>query len=350
MTRVLIVDDSALMRRMLTDLLGQEADIEVVGAAADPLVAREMIKRLDPDVLTLDVEMPRMDGLDFLQRLMALRPMPVVMVSTLTAAGTETTLRALELGAVDFIAKPQLSGGERGAAAGLAAKIRIAAQAKVRARSPAAAQVVTGGGFDTAGVVVAIGASTGGVEALRDVVAAMPADFPGVLMTQHMQRGFTASFARRLDGIGGVRVREATDGARVAPGCVYLAPGDAHLRLARSGGALVCRLGSDAEISGHRPSVDALFDSFAEVAGAAGIGVILTGMGRDGAQGLLRMREAGAMTFGEAESSCVVYGMPKAAKAIGAVARQVPLGKVVPEILKHCRGANRDVKRAATSA
>ncbi len=188
------------------------------------------------------------------------------------------------------------------------------------------------------------------MEALRDVVAAMPAGFPGVLITQHMQRGFTASFARRLDGIGAVHVREATDGAPVAPGCVYLAPGDAHLRLARSGGGFVCRLGNVAEISGHRPSVDALFDSFAEVAGAAGIGVILTGMGRDGARGLLRMREAGAMTFGEAESSCVVYGMPKAAKAIGAVARQVPLGKVVPEILKHCRGAHRAVKRVATPA
>jgi two-component system chemotaxis response regulator CheB len=343
-TRVLIVDDSALMRQMLADLLAHENDIEVIGTAADPLIAREMIKRLNPDVLTLDVEMPRMDGLEFLERLMTLRPMPVVMVSTLTASGTETTLRALELGAVDFIAKPQMvtAEGMRRAAAELAAKLRAAAQAKVR---PAAARPTprpaAGGGYARPGSIIAIGASTGGVEALREIVGSLPPDCPAVLITQHMPAAYTRSFAARLNGLAAVAVREASEGAPVLDGHVYIAPGDEHLRLARAGAGFVCRLGSEPLISGHRPSVDALFHSVAEAAGAAAIGVILTGMGRDGAQGLLRMREAGAMTFGEDASSCVVYGMPKAAQALGAVAMELPLSRIVPEVLRHCRGTVR---------
>jgi two-component system chemotaxis response regulator CheB len=337
--RVLIVDDSALMRQMLAELLTRAPDFDVVGSAADPLVAREMIKRLNPDVLTLDVEMPRMDGLDFLQRLMTLRPMPVVMVSTLTAKGAETTLRALELGAVDFVAKPRAGeGGMEQCCAELCDKIRTAAQARLRPlERRKESRPASGGTGGSSSLVVAIGASTGGVEALRDFITTVPADFPAVVIAQHMPAGFTASFAQRLNSLAAVTVREATELARVLPGTVHIAPGDAHLRLGRSGGSYVCRLGHDGAISGHRPSVDALFESVAETAREAAIGVILTGMGRDGAKGLLRMRRAGAMTFGEDESSCVVYGMPKAAHALGGVAMELPLSRMVPEILRHCR-------------
>jgi two-component system chemotaxis response regulator CheB len=338
--RVLVIDDSALMRRMLTAIIAAEDDMEVVGAAADPLLAREMIKRLDPDVLTLDVEMPKLDGIGFLERLMTLRPMPVVMVSSLTEAGTATALRALELGAVDVVGKPRLNRAEAADQyrAELVPKLRAAAGARVRsAAQRVLAKPVSGGGYTASSTVIAIGASTGGVEAIRDVVTSMPADFPGVLITQHMPRSFTASFARRLDGIAAVRFAEAEDGARVLPGHVFIAPGERHLRLARAGGGYVCRLGDDGPISGHRPSVDALFASVAEVAGGSAIGAILTGMGRDGAEGLLLMRQAGAMTFGEDASTCVVYGMPKAAQAAGAVAVEVPLHDLVPQMMKRLR-------------
>lgn len=364
--RVLIVDDSALMRQLLGDLLSGEDDIEVIGVATDPLVARSMIKAHDPDVLTLDVEMPRMDGLAFLEKLMTLRPMPVVMVSSLTQAGADATLRALELGAVDYVAKPQLDlrQGLTALREELLEKVRGAARARVRplrreteagaaprgpkeSAAPAAGGGVTessGGGYRSTEAIVAVGASTGGVEALRELICALPPDAPALVVTQHMPERFTTTFANRLNGLAAMTVREAPDGARILPGHVYIAPGNRHLEVARSGADYVCQLHDGPLVSGHRPSVDVLFHSVARSAGVRAIGVILTGMGRDGAEGLLRMRQTGAITIGESESTCVVYGMPKAALEAGAVVVELPLPKIAPEILKHCRRADRAVR------
>ncbi|MBL8669597.1 MAG: chemotaxis response regulator protein-glutamate methylesterase [Alphaproteobacteria bacterium] len=336
-TRVVVVDDSALIRQLLAELIGAEPDMEVVGVASDPIVARHMIKTFSPDVITLDIEMPRMDGLDFLERLMRLRPMPVVMVSSLTESGAEATLRALELGAVDFVAKPKLDlrVGMEGLRDELVRKVRAASRAKVRAPSDRSAPAIAPSlGYRSTETIVAIGASTGGVEALRDVICALPADAPATLVVQHMPEKFTATFAARLDGMAAVHVSEASDGARVLPGHVYIAPGSYHLSLARSGANYVCEVRDGAPVSGHRPSVDVLFNSVARVAGQRSIGVILTGMGRDGADGLLAMRNAGAATLGEDASSCVVYGMPKAASQAGAVERELPLSKMGAEILR----------------
>lgn len=349
--RVLVIDDSALMRQMLTAMIDAAPDLTVVAAAADPLIAREMIKAHDPDVLTLDIEMPRMDGLAFLEKVMSLRPMPVLMVSSLTESGADATLRALELGAIDVVAKPKL---DLGASFPLLReelweKLRAAHQARTRllarrgiARTPApgTAPAVAGSRLndDTARLrstemVVAIGASTGGVEALREIVTALPAASPALLITQHMPEKFTTSFAARLDGLARLKVSEARDGARVLPGHAYLAPGNRHLRLARSGADFICRVEDGPLISGHKPSVDALFHSVATVAGANALGVILTGMGRDGADGLAAMRRAGAFTIGQDEASSVVYGMPKAAKALDAVVSELPLPRIAEAIL-----------------
>jgi len=348
--RVLIVDDSALMRKLLTQMLASEPGIRVIDAVPDPIVARQRIKAANPDVLTLDIEMPKMDGLAFLERVMALRPMPVVMVSSLTRKGADATLAALELGAVDFVAKPLID-LERGLVAmrdELVAKVKAAARANVRQRRvmggpPSPARIAPRLGYASTEKIVAIGASTGGVEALSELFGALPADCPAILVTQHMPAKFTASFAARLDRHCAMAVSEARDGARVLPGHVYIAPGGVQLELARSGADYVCRVYEGPPVSGHCPSVDVLFGSTARVAGANAIGVILTGMGRDGALGLRAMRDAGASTIGQDERSSVVYGMPAAAKANGAVVTELPLNEIPSAILHLCerqRGMN----------
>jgi two-component system, chemotaxis family, protein-glutamate methylesterase/glutaminase len=336
--RVLIVDDSALMRQLLTHILGSDREIEVAGTAPDPLLARDKIKELNPDVLTLDLEMPRMDGLTFLEKLMALRPMPVLVVSTLTQKGADAALRALELGAVDYVAKPRvdIQNGVCELGAELIAKVKAAAVARISARRRAetsAKPIVFDHKLSTEGRIVAIGASTGGVEALQQLLTGLPANIPATLITQHMPPGFTASFAKRLDGRCAMSVSEAIDGARALPGHVYIAPGNVHLELVRSGAHYFCRLQDGPRVSGHKPSVDVLFNSFAAVAGKNAVGVILTGMGSDGAAGLLRMRQAGARTLGQDESSCLIYGMPKAAKLLGAVETEFPLSRIPKEIM-----------------
>lgn len=346
--KVLIVDDSALMRALLTEIIGGADDLEVVGSAPDPIAAREMIKALNPDVLTLDVEMPRMDGLDFLDRLMRLRPMPVIMISSFTAAGSEVTLRALELGAVDYLAKPQ--GGSlsllQGYAEDIREKIRAAAGAHVRAaprRAPAKAPELVPGavsGFSPRLLnefVIGIGASTGGTEAIKEVLAALPKDMPPIVMVQHMPETFTPSFARRLDTLSKLTVIEARGGERLKPGMAYLAPGHSHMRIRKAAGGFLLELGRDEPINRHRPAVDALFDSVAEHAGKRALGVILTGMGKDGAQGLLAMRHAGAWNLGQDQASCVVYGMPREAAAIGALDQVTGLGAIAEAILGKLR-------------
>jgi two-component system, chemotaxis family, protein-glutamate methylesterase/glutaminase len=339
--KVVVVDDSALARQLISRLLKSDPEIEVVGIASDPYSARNIIKATNPDVVTLDVEMPNMDGISFLEKIMRLRPMPVVMVSSLTLRGAEITLQALELGAVDFVTKPSLD-VERGLDTKrdeLVAKVKAASQARIKPLgAPQAAAVavplpVRSGPLRGTDSIVAIGSSTGGVDALRQIVCALPPDTPAVLITQHMPAGFTARFAERLDGLSQVRVRQAEDGQRVLPGHVYIAPGDKHLRLARSGAQYHCRLGDDPPVGGHKPSVDVLFQSVATVAGGKSVGVILTGMGRDGASGLKAMREAGARTLGQDEQSCVVYGMPKAAFNDGAVEQEFSIQQMAAAIL-----------------
>jgi two-component system, chemotaxis family, protein-glutamate methylesterase/glutaminase len=336
--RVLVVDDSPTMRVMIQGLLDSDPDIEVVGSADRPAVAREMIKELSPDVLTLDVEMPGMNGLDFLEKIMRLRPMPVVMVSTLTARGADATIRALELGAFDCYGKP---GGSLRAAAladggRLVELVKQAARGRVRA-APTVVKRPTGPFKPKPGSLVAIGSSTGGVEALVQLLSGWPADCPPTVITQHMPAMFTRSFAARLNGLCLPTIEEARSGAPLLPGHVYLAPGgDYHLEV-QPGSPPRCRLVADGLTSGHRPSVDRLFHSVARTGGRGAVGAILTGMGRDGAEGLLAMRNAGAMTIGQDEQSCVVYGMPQAAFQIGAVVAQLSLGAIGPRILQECQ-------------
>ena len=333
--RVLVVDDSATMRSLITAALNRDPDIEVVGGAGDPFEARGMIKALNPDVVTLDIEMPNMNGIEFLEKIMRLRPMPVVMVSTLTQAGAEMTLRALELGAVDCVGKPADATGTQEALAEIVAKVKIAARASVRTNAGAAptAAPTRRKDFMPSGDIVAIGSSTGGVEALLSILTLFPETCPPTVITQHMPATFTASFAARLDRASGAKVQEATDGALLEPGKVYVAPGGAtHLEVVRSAG-LRCRLVQGDPVSGHRPSVDVLFNSVANAVGDKAVGVILTGMGRDGAQGLLAMRKAGAKTLGQDEASCVVYGMPRSAFELGAVEKQVSLSHMGQSIL-----------------
>jgi len=327
--RVLVVDDSALVRQVLSRGLAQDPGIEVVGTASDPYVARDRIVELNPDVLTLDVEMPRMDGVEFLRRLMPQRPLPVLMVSALTEDGAQTTFEALEAGAVDFVTKPaaDVQRGLTGMLAELREKVKAVAGADVsrwrgsgapRPAAPRRALAVT------TDKVVAIGASTGGTQAVKALLAAVPADMPGTVVVQHMPPGFTRLFAQSLDQACAMEVREARDGDRVLPGLVLVAPGDRHLSVARSGGVYLVRREESEKVNGHRPSVDALFESVAREAGANAAGVILTGIGGDGARGLLAMRRAGARTFGQDEASSVVYGMPKTARELGAVEVQGP--------------------------
>lgn len=343
--RVLIVDDSALVRQMLGQLMETDPSISVVGAAPDPLIAREMIKSLNPDVVTLDIEMPRMDGLAFLDKIMRLRPMPVVMISSLTQKGADVALRALEMGAVDYVGKPTI-----GLVDGFAAlrneiveKVKVAARANIRSRSndQPAARPAASINYSSTEKLIAVGASTGGVEALQALLTAFPPDAPAILVTQHMPATFTEIFARRLDQLCAVSVTQAQDGERILPGHVYIAPGGLHLELARSGANYVCRVHDGAPVSGHRPSVDVLFQSVAKMAGSNSVGVILTGMGRDGASGLLEMRRAGASTIGQDEATCVVYGMPKAAFDLGAVEIELPIGRIPEQILHRCEAAIR---------
>ncbi|MGO4410725.1 MULTISPECIES: protein-glutamate methylesterase/protein-glutamine glutaminase [unclassified Brevundimonas] len=335
LVKVLIVDDSATMRSLISAVLRRDPEISVVGTAADPLEARARIKELNPDVITLDVEMPNMNGLEFLEKIMRLRPMPVVMVSTLTQAGTDVTLAALEIGAVDAVAKPAPGVSAQEAFGDLAEKVKIAARSRVRALEARAPRVTDGTYRADPNHILAIGASTGGVEALLNILSAFPANCPATVVTQHMPATFTKSFAARLDNASGATVTQAVDGAPLIPGQVYIAPGgETHLEV--SGGR--CRLVASDPVNGHRPSVDVLFDSVARQ-GRPMTGVILTGMGKDGAKGLLTMRQAGARTLGQDESSCVVYGMPRAAFELGAVERQLSLPRLAPAILDLCAAA-----------
>jgi two-component system, chemotaxis family, protein-glutamate methylesterase/glutaminase len=341
--RVVIVDDSALARQLIRAMLGGDGSIEVVGSATDPTTAADIIRTKNPDVITLDVEMPNMDGLTFLEKIMRVKPTPVVMVSSLTERGADVTLQALELGAVDFVTKPRIdvARGFEGKREELVAKIKAAARARVRALSvvaPTTKERLKAPVYRTTERIVAIGASTGGVEALREVICALPSDSPATLVVQHMPGGFTQRFAQRLNGLAQVAVVEAQDGQRALPGHVYIAPGELHLRLARSGAQYLCKIDDGPPVCGHRPSVDALFHSVAAEAGRNAIGVILTGMGADGAKGLKAMREAGARTIGQNESSCVVYGMPKAASLLGATEIEAPIGRIAGMILERCAG------------
>jgi len=347
-TRVIVVDDSALVRSLLSEIINRAPDMTCVGTAADPLVAREMIRELNPDVITLDVEMPRMDGLDFLARLMRLRPTPVVMVSTLTERGAEVTLRALELGAVDFVAKPKIGiiGGLRQLDVDIVDKIRTAAQAQVRRL--AAPKAGTGAGASAAPPVASlgrmsteklifIGASTGGTEATRELLMQLPADAPAVLITQHMPPGFTQRYALRLDGLCRIRVKEASDGERVLPGHAYIAPGGLHLSVERSGANYIARVVDGEPVNRHKPSVEVLFRSAARIAGPNALGVMLTGMGNDGGRAMREMRDAGAWNVCQDEASCVVFGMPREAIAHGAAHEVLPLPEIAPALLRHLR-------------
>jgi len=346
--RVLIVDDSALMRQVLSKILSSDPSIEVVGTAADPLFARDKIKSLCPDVLTLDVEMPRMDGLTFLEKLMAAHPMPVVMVSSLTQKNCEVTLRALELGAVDFFAKPVLdtATGVFEGAAQIIEKVKMASVARLRGRAfkdntaglparPAPARPLTvPTGYRTTHQLIAIGASTGGTEAIREVLTMLPPDSPGIVIVQHMPPGFTASFANRLNTLCAIRVSEAKDGDRVLPGHALIAPGNLQTSLYRSGAEYYVRVMHADPVNRHRPSVDVLFDSVAATAGRNAVAAILTGMGDDGARGMRRMRDAGARTIAQDEATCVVFGMPKEAIAAGGAEFVFPLPRIAGELLR----------------
>ncbi|MCF7751804.1 chemotaxis response regulator protein-glutamate methylesterase [Bacillus subtilis subsp. subtilis] len=349
--RVLIVDDSAVVRQMLSEILASDRDIEVVGTAADPLLAREKIKRLAPDVITLDVEMPRMDGLAFLENLMRLHPLPVVMISSLTERGADTTLQALALGAVDFVSKPKfdVARGLQAYAEEIIGKVKMAARSRVRtlarpgaprltldavapAATPRAIQ------FRTTDRLIAIGASAGGTEALRVVLEGMPADAPAVVMTQHLPATFSTPFAERLDRHSAMSVREASDGEAVLPGHAYLPPGGKHLRIIRDGARWRCRVDDGPAVNRHKPAVDVLFRSVAESAGSNAIGAILTGMGDDGARGLLELRNAGAPTLVQDEATSVVWGMPGAAYKLGATEEMVPLERIAERLMALARG------------
>jgi two-component system chemotaxis response regulator CheB len=356
--RVLVVDDSALVRKLLTGILGTDAELLVVGSAGDPYEAREQIKALSPDVITLDVEMPKMDGLTFLANLMRLRPLPVVMVSSLTERGADVTLSALELGAVDFVSKPRLGvaeGLER-AAGEIIEKVKVAARARVLPRTGGAPLPVgaktpraVGTPLRTTDQIIAIGASTGGTEAIAHLLRALPADTPGILITQHIPPEFSRRFAERLDRGSAMSVSEAVDGAPVLLGHAYVAPGNYHLSLNRSGARYICRVSQEDPVNRHRPSVDVLFHSVAAAAGANATGVVLTGMGADGAAGLVAMREAGSPTIAQDQETSVVWGMPGEAVKRGGADQVLPLDLIAPRLLElvRARAAGRATSGAA---
>ncbi|MGI9133098.1 MAG: protein-glutamate methylesterase/protein-glutamine glutaminase, partial [Rhodoferax sp.] len=339
--RVVVVDDSALVRSLLAEIINREDDMECIGAANDPLVAREMIRELNPDVITLDIEMPKMDGIDFLGRLMRLRPMPVVMISTLTEHGAEVTMRALELGAVDFVAKPRIgvADGISQLAVQIVEKVRIAAAAQVRRLATSARVEATQQGAQSKAVAAAtsristeklicIGASTGGTEAIKEILIRMPANSPGIVITQHMPPGFTTSFAARLDSLCQITVQEAVHGARVLPGHAYIAPGGKQFRLDKSGANYVCVVEDGELVNRHKPSVEVLFRSVARVVGRNAFGVMLTGMGNDGAKAMKEMRDAGSYNYVQDEASCIVFGMPREAILHGAADEVLPLTSI----------------------
>ncbi len=344
--KVLIIDDSALVRQILTEILSSDRQIEVIGTAPDPIAARDKIKRLNPDVLTLDVEMPKMDGITFLNNLMRLRPMPVVMISSLTERGADITLQALALGAVDFVEKPKIDVAHQLEAytQEIVQKIKAAAGAKIRsiadkppeqlAISPkySADAIINKniniGGFKTTEKIIAIGASTGGTEAIKDVLVQMSADSPGIVIAQHIPAQFSGPFAKRMNGCTAMNVCEATNGQHILPGHVYIAPGHSHLLVERDGARFICRLNDGPPVNRHKPSVDVLFRSVAQNVGANAVGAILTGMGDDGAKGLKEMLDAGAPTVAQDEKTSVVWGMPGEAVKLGAAQHIVPLQKI----------------------
>ena len=356
--RVIVVDDSALVRSLLAEIINRQRDMECIGTANDPLVAREMIREMNPDVITLDVEMPRMDGIDFLGRLMRLRPMPVVMISTLTERGAEVTMRALELGAVDFVAKPRvgLASGLNELASQIVDKIRVAAVARVhRVAAPPPAPGVGAAGAPAAAAIppaspsgllgrlstekiIAIGASTGGTEAIREVLVRMPPDSPAIVITQHMPPGFTTSFAARLNSLCQITVKEAVNGERILPGHAYIAPGGTQFHIARSGANYVAVVDDAPPVNRHKPSVEVLFKSVAAVAGRNAYGVMLTGMGADGAVAMREMKDAGSYNYVQDEASCIVFGMPREAIAHGAADEVLPLGQIAPALIARLRG------------
>lgn len=358
--RVVVVDDSALVRSLLAEIINRQRDMECVGVANDPLVAREIIRELNPDVITLDVEMPRMDGLDFLGRLMRLRPMPVLMISTLTERGAEVTMKALELGAIDFVAKPRigLADGIKELADQIVEKIRIAASAQVKRAvpQPAAARVATSPeaagsasapppkllGRVSTEKLICIGSSTGGTEAVKEILMRMPADAPGILVTQHMPPGFTTSFAARLNGLCQITVKEAVDRERILPGHAYIAPGGRHLRIDRSGANYIAIVEDGEPVNRHKPSVDVLFHSCAQVVGPNAFGIMLTGMGSDGAKAMREMKDAGSYNYVQNEATCVVFGMPREAIAHGAADEVLPLLEIAPALLSRLRSGGGD--------
>jgi len=354
--RVIVVDDSALVRSLLSEIINRQRDMECIGTANDPLVAREMIRELDPDVITLDVEMPRMDGIDFLGRLMRLRPTPVVMISTLTERGAAVTMKALELGAVDFVAKPRvgLASGLNDLAAQIVDKIRVAAVAQVR-RAPARDAAPAAGSAGNASVahaapaagllgrlstekLICIGASTGGTEAIKEVLVQMPADSPAIVITQHMPPGFTTSFAARLNGLCQITVKEAVNGERILPGHAYIAPGGTQFHVARSGANYVAVVDDGPPVNRHKPSVEVLFKSAAAVVGRNAFGIMLTGMGNDGAVAMREMKDAGSYNYVQDEATCIVFGMPREAIAHGAADEVLPLGQIAPALIARLRG------------
>ena len=343
--RVVVVDDSALVRSLLPEIINRQPDMECVGTANDPLIAREMIRELNPDVITLDIEMPKMDGIEFLGRLMRLRPMPVLMISTLTERGAEVTMRALELGAVDFVAKPRIGlvDGIKDLAGQIVDKVRVAAQAHVRrsvAVAPASSRTASSPSPHNPNIgristekLICIGASTGGTEAIKEILVKMPADSPGIVITQHMPPGFTTSFAARLNGLCQISVKEAAHGERVLPGHAYIAPGGKQFRIDKSGANYVCVVEDGETVNRHKPSVEVLFKSAAKVVGRNAFGIMLTGMGNDGAKAMKEMRDAGSYNYVQDEASCVVFGMPREAILHGAADEVLPLMAIAPALL-----------------
>jgi len=369
--RVIVVDDSALIRQMMTEMLSSDPQIEVVATAQDPYIAREKIKKLKPDVITLDVEMPRMDGLTFLGNLMRLHPIPVVMVSSLTEKGADTTLRALEMGAIDFVSKPKinLASDFQNYADEIIEKVKTAAGANVsyiekrvrlsidsiverqidpKLSADAVIKKSTGKKrFKTTGKIVAIGASTGGTEAIREILSSLPADAPGIVISQHIPEGFSTAFARRMNENSAMVVYEARDGQQILPGHVYIAPGNQHLMVVRNGAQYNVRLNDGPPVNRHRPSVDVMFRTVAENVGPNAIGAILTGMGADGALGMKEMHENGAKTMAQDERSSVVWGMPGEAVKAGGIDKILPLSKIAQQILVFSREDDRSGKHVA---
>ena len=335
MIKVLIVDDSALIRSLLSEIVSREADMVLVGAAPDAYVARDLVNKFSPDVITLDIEMPKVDGLAFLEKLMKARPTSVLMISTLTEAGAEATIRALELGAIDYIAKPKIGVAEgiREFQELIVDKIRIAAKANVKRLKKTPTSVLSQVPISGTEKIIAIGASTGGTEAIKEVLMALPANCPAVVVTQHMPSGFTTSFAKRLDSLCKIRVKEGQDGERLLPGWAYIAPGAFHMRVIRSGADYRIKLDDSERVSGHKPSVDVMFDSLVKSAGRNIVASLLTGMGKDGARGLLNIKKAGGYTLIQDEASCVVFGMPREAQLLGAECAVVSLDDMAISIL-----------------